>query len=108
MMEVKYIIVKNKQGKWNHFKSDSLHHGTIARDNGYSEEDIFESGIFLDGQKIIMECQDKNHLRKRKENYVGDRLNYYQDMRLRQWLKGRELESSLYYSKRPVGLREGD
>ena len=39
-------------------------------------------------------------------HYIGNRLNDYQDLRLTSWLRGRELESQLYYSKGI--LKEGD
>lgn len=103
-METKFIITKD--GK--HFKSDWLHHYTIARDNGYSERDILECGMFLDGTMFILECQKELHLFKHKNNYIGNALNQYQDKKLANWLKGRELESQLYYTKKAIGLREGD
>ena len=103
-MEVKYIITKD--GK--HFKSDWLHHSTIARDNGYSERDIVECGLFLDKQLFILECSSEKHIAKHQERYVGNALNIYQDARLKSWLQARELESMLYYSKQAIGLREGD
>jgi hypothetical protein len=107
-METKYIIVKDKNGSLRHFKSDWLHHETIARDNGYSFKDILECGIFLDKRLYIMECQSELHLRKKSGFYVGNQLNLYQDERLASWLKGRELESMIYYNKKAIGLREGD
>ena len=107
-MERKYIIVKDKLGKLRHYKSEWEHHGTIARDNGFDTKDILECGMFLDKEIFILECVDKKHLLKRADRNIGDRLNYYQDIKLREWLKVRELESTLYYSKKIVGLREGD
>ena len=106
--EIKYIIVKNKAGRLSHYKSDYLHHSIIARDNGYNESDIIEAGLFLDRRCYILECKSIHHIERRKNLYIGNRLNFYQDLKLAQWLKGRELESQLYYSKKPVGLREGD
>jgi len=103
MAEIKYIITKDLK----HFKSDYLHHEAIARDNGYHFQDIIESGLFLDNTIYILECQSQEHISKRARHYIGNKLNYYQDIRLASWLKGRELESSLYYSKKPI-LREGD
>ena len=110
MKELKYIIVKDKvKGFYRHFKSEFSHHTTIARDNGYLETDIIEAGLFLEGQLYILEGISQEHLHKRADNYIGNRLNYYQDKRLEAFLKGRELESQLYYSKKPLGqLREGD
>lgn len=108
MAEVKYIIVKDKLNRLRHLKSDWLHHLTIARDNGFTERDIVESGVFLDKEIFIVECTNKTHLYKRKERFVGNQLNMYQEQRLSSWLRGRELESQLYYSKNAVGLREGD
>jgi hypothetical protein len=102
-MEVKYIITKD--GK--HFKSEWLHHSTIARDNGYSEKDIVECGLFLDKQLFILECSNAKHVLKHKDRYVGNALNIYQDKRLTSWLKGRELDSKLTYCKE-IGLRGGD
>lgn len=103
-MENKFIITKD--GK--HFKSDWKHHYTIARDNGYNVSDIIEAGIILDKEMFILECQKEAHLLKHQEKYIGNALNKYQDKRLASWLKGRELESQLYYSKSVIGLREGD
>jgi hypothetical protein len=105
--EIKYIIVRDKAGKLRHFKSNWLHHNTIARDNGYNSSDILEAGLFLEGFLYILECINRNHLKKKSGHYIGERLNFYQDLRLQNWLKGRELESSLYYSKEPI-LRQGD
>jgi hypothetical protein len=107
MREIKYIIVKDRQGKIKHLKSEWLHHYTIARDNGYNERDIIEAGIFLEGFLYILECINQKHIEKRESHYIGNRLNYYQDLRLSQWLRGRELESQLYYTKKPI-FREGD
>lgn len=107
-METKYIIVKDKSGHLRHFKSDWLHHYTLARDNGFSERDIVECGIFLDKENFIVECSDNSHITRRSNRYVGNRLNEYQNNRLKNWLKGRELESQLYFRKEAIGLREGD
>lgn len=103
-MEKKFIITKD--GK--HFKSDWLHHQTIARDNGYSEKDVIEAGIILDKQMIIVECTNQKHIGKHPDRYIGNALVNYQNSRLTSWLKGRELESQLYYTKNEIGLREGD
>lgn len=106
--EIKYIIVKDKvRGFLRHYKSDWLHHETIARDKGYNSSDIIEAGLFLEGRLYILEGISQEHLKKRAEHYIGNRLNFYQDLRLQSFLKGRELESNLYYSKEPI-LREGD
>ena len=101
-MEIKFIITKD--GK--HFKSDWKHHYTIARDNGYSERDIVECGIFLDKFLYIVECQSKEHIGKHRQNYVGNALNEYQDLRLISWLRARDLESQYYY--RIKGQKDGD
>jgi hypothetical protein len=110
MREIKYIIIKNKlSGKLRHFWSDCLHHETIARDNGYNSQDIIEAGLFLDRRCYILECQDYKHIERRKNYYIGNCLNIYQDLRLASWLKGRELESQLYYSKKAITeLKPGD
>ncbi len=109
MREIKYIIVKDKAGRLKHFKSEFLHHNTIARDNGFNSSDILEAGLFLGGYLYILESISQEHIIKRAGHYIGNKLNDYQDLRLINWLKGRELESNLYYSKRPAGqLREGD
>jgi len=103
LREIKYIIVKDKKtGRARRFCSEWLHHFTIARDNGYEPGDIIEAGLFLDRRCYILECQDLKHLERRAGWYIGNRLNDYQDIRLVNWLKGRELESSLYYSKKPI------
>lgn len=108
-MEVKYIVVRDKKtNRMKNFKSDWLHHGTIARDNGFESKDILECGIILDKQLFILECKDEKHLQKRNNIYIGGRLNDYQDMRLRNWLKGRELESWAYYHKLEKTLPDGD
>jgi hypothetical protein len=104
--EIKYIIVKDKQGILRHFKSNWLGHYTIARDNNYEPGEIIEQGIFLDSQLYILECISQEHLIKRPGHYIGNKLNFYQDIRLKQWLKGRELESQLYYNKGII--KEGD
>lgn len=106
--EIKYIIVKDKtRGFLRHYKSDYLHHQTIARDNGYNESNIIEAGLFLDKHLFILECINQSHILKHKRNYIGNCLNEYQDLRLTNWLRGRELESQVYY-KIPAYLKEGD
>lgn len=103
-MEKKFIITKD--GK--HFKSEELHHITIAENNGYKSEDIVERGIFLDNHLFIMECENQRHFNKKKieEQY---KLNVaYNTTMFRNWLKGRELESQLYCRRNIIGLREGD
>jgi hypothetical protein len=107
--EIKFIIVRDRiTGKLHHFKSDWLHHYTIAHDNGYDSSEILEAGLFLSGQMYILECILLQHLKNKERYYIGNRLNFYHDIRLENWLKARALESQLYYSKKPVGLREGD
>lgn len=106
-MEIKYVIIKDRN-KLRHIKSNWQHHYTMARDRGYSEKDIVECGMFLDNQMFILDCVDEKHLLKHRRAYVGNALNDYQDMKLVSWLKGRELETNLYYSKKVIGLREGD
>lgn len=105
MREVKYIIVRDKiTNRLHHFKSEVSHHYTIARENGYESSDILECGLFLDNTMYILECILLEHLKKQENRYIGNRLNFYQDERLVNWLKARDLESSLYYSKKPVGI----
>jgi len=112
--EIKYIIVRDKQSnRLHHFKSDYLHHYTIARDNGYDSSDILEAGLFLEGHLYILESVYLEHLKKKSDFYIGNRLNFYHDLRLQAFLRGRELESSLYYSKKSISaedktLGEGD
>jgi len=107
--EIKFIIVRDRiTNRLHHFKSDWLHHYTIARDNGYDSHEVLEAGLFLAGHKYILECVYIEHLKKQELFYIGNQLNFYHDLRLQNWLKSRQLESQLYYSKRPVGLREGD
>jgi hypothetical protein len=107
MQEIKFIILRDKTGHLRHFKSDWLHHYTLARDNGFNSEDILEAGIILDNHLFILECQLLKHLDRRRNKFILG--NDYQDIRLTQWLKGRELESQLYYSKARIGvLPEGD
>jgi len=107
MREIKYIIVKDKLSHFRHYKSEWQHHYNLARDKGYNEGDILEAGLFLEGQLYILECKDLKHLSHKAGHYIGNNLNYYQDLRLSQWLKGRELESQLYYKIKPI-LKEGD
>ena len=108
MSEIKYVIVKDKNGKLRHYKSDWKHHCSIVRDNGYSEKDMIEAGMFLDKELMILDCEDRKHIIKKEKRYIGNRLNFYQDLKLRNWLQGRELESQVYYQKGVIGLREGD
>jgi hypothetical protein len=111
-MGIKFIIIKDKQGILRHFKSDVLHHSQIAREQGYNYNDILESGLFIDSQIFILESQSQRHLIKHLRHYIGnilDKLNPNSfDIRLRNWLRARELESQFYYSREPIGLREGD
>jgi len=107
-MEIKFIILRDNQGRLRHFKSEFLHHSQIAEHNGFNCRDILEQGIFLSEQIYILECINEKHLLKHKDHYIGNSLNVYQDLRLQNWLRGRELESQLYYSKKAIGLKEGD
>lgn len=106
--EIKYIIVRDKQdNRLRHFKSDYLHHYTIARDNGFDSSDILEAGLFLEGHLYILESIYLKHLEKKEIFYIGNRLNFYHDLRLQTFLKSRELEAGYYY-KLPGIYREGD
>jgi hypothetical protein len=111
--EIKYIIVRDRQtNKLRHFKDNFYHHCIIAQNNGYDSSEILEAGIFLFGRLHILESVYIKHLEKKQDFYVGNILSQnflkgkYQE--LENFLKGRQLESQLYYSKRPVGLRDGD
>jgi hypothetical protein len=108
--EIKYIIVRDRQtNKLRHFKDTFYHHCIIAQNNGYDSSEILEAGIFLFGRLHILESIYIKHLEKKQDFYVGNILytgNTSKD--LENFLKGRQLESQLYYSKQPVGLREGD
>jgi hypothetical protein len=108
--EIKFIIVRNpKNNRLRHFKSPCLHHYELARASGYDSPDILVAGLFLEGQKYILESIFIDHLKKQEKFYIGNRLNFYGDIRLTNWLKARELESGLYYSKKGIaGLPEGD
>jgi len=106
--EVKFIIVRSANGL-RHFKSQVLHHYELARENGFNSDEILECGLFLGGQKYILECVYLDHLKKSERFYIGNRLNFYGDAKLENWLKARDLESSLYYDKKPIGtLPNGD
>jgi len=108
MTEIKYIIVRDSKGFLRHFKDGHLHHRQIAEHNGYIGANcIIEAGLLLEGQLYILESQNSDHLKKRADKYIGNNLNLRNDLRLSNWLRGRELESQLYYSKEPI-LREGD
>jgi hypothetical protein len=108
--EIKFIIVRDKKNNsLHHFKSDYLHHYELARASGYDSPDILEAGLFLEGQKYILESIYLEHLKKRENFYIGNRLQFYGDKKLENWLKARELESGLYYSKKAIfGLPGGD
>jgi len=108
--EKKYIIVRDKKtNRLHHYKSDCLHHYELSRAVGYDSQDILEAGLFLEGKLYILESVYLKHLEKKQDFYIGNRLNFYHDLRLQSWLKSRELESQLYYSKKPAGqLPEGD
>jgi len=101
--ETKYIIIKNSKGFLRHYKSNVLHHNQLARCKGYNSLDILEAGLYLEGKLYILDCIDNKHLLKHSWEYIGNRLD---DILLKEFLKGRELESQLYYSKGI--LREGD
>jgi hypothetical protein len=67
------------------------------------------AGLFLQGHKYILESIFLDHLKKQENFYIGNRLNFYGDKVLENWLKARDLESGLYYSKKTIaGLGEGD
>lgn len=114
--EIKYIIVKDVFGHLRHFKSEWKHHSNIARDNGYDMQDVLECGMFLEHKLFILECINNTHMVKKANNVIAN--NLYQEERIRvqtgqigtmqNWLRSRELESEYYYSKKRVGLREGD
>lgn len=117
MKDKKFIIIKTKIGKLNHFTSDTMHHSQLARAKGYKPEDIVESGVIIENKKFIFECENKEHILKHKNEYIGNVLNNQElnDKIARgmynlavNYLKTRELESQLYYSKQAVGLPDGD
>jgi len=101
-METKFIITKD--GK--HFKSNWLHHDSIARNAGYSFNDVIECGMFLDKQLFILDCKNSKHLEKKNHSAICGRLNFYQDMRFERIMKGRECESRSMYKY--AGLPAGD
>ncbi len=108
MREIKFIILRDNNGRLRHFFSDWKHHTTIARDNGFDYSQVIEAGILLDGQVFILECLDSKHLHKTNK-FIGG--TDYQDIRLNtlardMFLKGREAESR--YSYNVIGLGEGD
>lgn len=106
--EVKFIIVRDSDtGLLRHFKSNCLHHYELARARGYDSEKILEAGLFLEGKKYILECLFLEHLKKRENFYIGSLLQFNRDIKLINWLKGRELESNLYFNL-PKIYREGD
>jgi hypothetical protein len=102
MREIKYIILKDNQGKLRHFKSDFTSHYCLAENNGYDSSKIILCGVILDGKTFILECQDLEHLYKRSNRFIGG--NDYQDIRLKAFFRGRELESLYSYGI----VREGD
>lgn len=107
--EIKFIIVRDKQGRIRHFKSPILHHYDIARKNGFESNDILEAGLFLEGQEYILECILLRHLEKKQDKFIGNLLNFGGDIKLNNWLRGRALETDLYYSIKPSRARlEGD
>ena len=108
--EIKFIIVRDKKNnRLHHFKSEILHHYELARASGYESPDILVAGLFLEGQKYILESIFIDHLKKQENFYIGNRLQFYGDKILENWLKARDLESGLYYSKKEIaGLPEGD
>ena len=106
MTEIKFIILRDKLGRLRHFKSEWLHHYTIASDNGFCSSDIIECGIFLDRQLFILECIDLKHLEKNTDKYIM--ASDYQDLRLASYSKGREAESRYLYRSKEFCLKEGD
>ena len=105
--EIKFIIVRDKNNnRLHHFKSDFLHHYELSRASGYDSPDILVAGLFLEGHKYILESIYIDHLKKQENFYIGNRLNFYGDKRLEQWLRARDLESGLYWNIKPI--REGD
>lgn len=103
MKEIKFIILRDKQGKLRHFKSDFLQHYTLARDNGFDSDKILESGIILEGRIFILDCIIQAHLSKTNKFILG---NNYQDIKLEVYNKSREAESRYLYQY--AGLKEGD
>ena len=96
MREIKFIIAR-KYGRFYHRKSDWLSHDTIARDNGFdSFNEVIETGLLIDRQVVILECKNREHLKKRMDRTSIDRAS----------LRAREVESLSMY--RYAGLREGD
>ena len=107
--EIKFIIVRDRiTNRLHHFKDNFYHHCIIAQNNGYDSSKILEAGIFLFGRLYILESVYIKHLEKKQDFYVGNNLYIKPSEQLQNFLRGRQLESQLYYSKRPVGLREGD
>jgi hypothetical protein len=58
------------------------------------DNDVIETGIIIDKTVFILECKDNNHALRRKSRFIG--CNEFNDLRLINWLKGRQLESIVY------------
>ena len=88
MTESKYIIVK-QFGKLRHIKFPSCyHHFYFARDNGFDYfRDVMETGLIVDKKITILECNNREHMKKRMEKtFLSEG-----------YMKGRELETMLVY-----------
>ncbi len=101
-MEKKYIIVRNqKTNRLLAIRGTSLarDHWSIQRDAGYQIADVVETGVIIDGQIIIMDCQVPAHAERRAARVV-DNLNQYNRDRI---LRAREAETRLLYRITPDG-----
>ena len=111
MEDVKFIIVKDKQNKLRHYKSDIYDHYHIAKLNGYDVKELLETGMIIDKTFYILECYNDNHRKKITENkkFIANDVNkYLEELTNYRILKAREMESRYMYDKNSVGLKEGD
>jgi hypothetical protein len=94
MVEIKFIIARDKQGRLRHFKSAWYNHDTIARYNGVDAwRGVIEAGLIIAGHIIVLECINQKHYLKNASNNVLNTI----------LLKSREAETKILYR-----IKEGD
>jgi len=100
MFNDKKFIIYRRNGKLRAFRFPSCNsHYNFARDNGLSESDVIETGLFVESHISVLECKNSLHLQKARGKSFN--LNEYHNLR-----QAREAESR--YSYRLTGLPEGD
>jgi hypothetical protein len=103
MHEKKAVLLWDKKtNRLRRFSSDWKSHYYIVRDNGFNDNDVIETLIFIDKKPFIFECYNEAH----KAKIRGTQKDYFFDYESRflNHFKARISESIALYGR----IKEGD